>query len=54
MRPGWEGSTTTARRWDDLPAEAQDYLRRIEELTGAPIRWISVGPEREEIIDIAA
>jgi adenylosuccinate synthase len=52
--PGWEGSTTTARRWDDLPAEAQGYLRRIEELSGAPIRWISVGPEREEIIDIAA
>jgi adenylosuccinate synthase len=52
--PGWDGSTTTARRWDDLPAEAQGYLRRIEELTGAPIRWISVGPEREEIIDMAA
>jgi adenylosuccinate synthase len=49
--PGWDGSTKTARRWENLPIQAQRYLRRIEELTGAPIRWVSVGPEREEIID---
>ena len=48
--PGWEESTTGARRWEDLPRNAQRYLRRIEELTGAPIGWISVGPERDEII----
>jgi adenylosuccinate synthase len=48
--PGWEQSTTEARKWDDLPKAAQRYLRRIEELTGAPIGWISVGPERDEII----
>jgi adenylosuccinate synthase len=50
--PGWDGSTKTARRWENLPIQAQRYLRRIEELTGAPIRWVSVGPEREEIIDM--
>jgi adenylosuccinate synthase len=48
--PGWERPTTEARRWETLPAEAQRYLRRIEELTGAPIRWVSVGPEREAMI----
>ncbi len=50
--PGWDGSTKTARRWENLPIQAQRYLRRIEELAGAPIRWVSVGPEREEIIDM--
>jgi adenylosuccinate synthase len=50
--PGWDGPTSTARRWNELPTEAQRYLRRIEKLAGAPIRWVSVGPEREEIIDL--
>jgi adenylosuccinate synthase len=48
--PGWDSPTSQARRWEDLPAEAQRYLRRIEELAGAPIRWVSVGPEREAMI----
>jgi adenylosuccinate synthase len=50
--PGWDRPTSKARRWQELPAEAQRYLHRVEELTGAPIRWVSVGPERESIIDI--
>jgi adenylosuccinate synthase len=48
--PGWDRPTTKVRRWDDLPLAAQRYLRRIEELAGAPIRWVSVGPERDAII----
>ena len=48
--PGWDSTTSQARRWEDLPAAAQGYLRRIEELAGAPIRWVSVGPEREAMI----
>jgi adenylosuccinate synthase len=52
--PGWDVPTTKARRWDELPAAAQRYLRRIEELTGAPIRWVSVGPEREAMITLEA
>ena len=51
--PGWDRPTTKARRWGDLPAAAHRYLRRIEELTGAPIRWVSVGPEREAMISMA-
>ncbi|MFQ5575766.1 MAG: adenylosuccinate synthase [Anaerolineae bacterium] len=48
--PGWQEPTATARRWNDLPANAQHYLRRIEELAGAPIAFVSVGPQREAMI----
>lgn len=47
---GWMTSTTEARTWEDLPKNAQDFVNRIAELTGAPIRFISVGPERDQII----
>ncbi|MGI6227978.1 MAG: adenylosuccinate synthetase, partial [Peptococcales bacterium] len=47
---GWMSDTTGARSWDDLPKEAQAYCRRIEELVGCPIKYISVGPERDQII----
>lgn len=50
--PGWSEPTRDARTWNDLPAKAQAYLRRIEELAGAPIRYVSVGPEREQLIVI--
>ena len=48
--PGWMCETGGCRRWEELPANAQNYLRRIEELAGAPIRYVSVGPERHQII----
>jgi adenylosuccinate synthase len=48
--PGWGTSTAIARRWEDLPAAAQAYLRRIEELAGTPLRYVSVGPRREQLI----
>lgn len=46
--PGWEADTSKVRSFADLPANAQKYVRRIEELVGAPIRIISVGPERSQ------
>ena len=49
---GWQTSTRDARSWRDLPWQAQAYLRRIEALTGVPIRYISVGPEREQLVVI--
>jgi len=52
--PGWMTSTREVRRWEDLPANARHYLRRIEDLAGAPIRFVSVGPRREEIVRIPA
>ncbi len=48
--PGWQGSVGDARREGDLPKEARDYVRRIEELIGAKIAGISVGSGREEML----
>jgi len=48
--PGWEGKTVGLTRWDDLPANAQAYLKRIEEVCGAPVDIVSTGPDREETI----
>jgi len=48
--PGWQDSTVGAKRVEDLPAAAMDYIRRIEVLVGAPIDIISTGPDREETI----
>jgi adenylosuccinate synthase len=48
--PGWKSSTRDVRQWDALPSAARAYLRRIEELAGVPIRYVSVGPRREQII----
>jgi adenylosuccinate synthase len=50
MVDGWMSDTTGARNWDDLPEKAQTFVKRIAELTGAPIKFISVGPERDQII----
>ncbi len=47
---GWMSDTTKIRKWEDLPDAAKAYLSRIEELTGAPITYVSVGPERDQII----
>ncbi|HEY9102997.1 adenylosuccinate synthase [Chitinimonas sp.] len=48
--PGWSESTVGVKRYEDLPVNARDYLKRISEVTGAPIDIISTGPDREETI----
>jgi adenylosuccinate synthase len=48
---GWEQDLTGLRRWSDLPAEAQAYIHAIEAIAGVPVRMISVGPEREQVIE---
>jgi len=48
--PGWSAATHGVRSWDGLPAEAQAYIRRIEELLETPVAQISTGPEREDTI----
>jgi adenylosuccinate synthase len=48
--PGWRESTAGVRRFGDLPKNAQSYVERIEALLGAPIEFVSVGPEREQVI----
>lgn len=48
--PGWSESTLGIQSLDELPANAQAYIARIEELVGAPIAMISTGPDRNETI----
>ncbi len=48
--PGWEEDISQARKLDDLPKRAREYLNRIEELTEVPFSIISVGPGREQTI----
>jgi adenylosuccinate synthase len=50
--PGWESPTSGARSLDDLPPRARSYLDRIQELTRAPIRMVSVGTRRSQIIHV--
>lgn len=47
---GWDGTTAGARSWADLPAQAIKYVRRIEELIGAPVALVSTSPERQDTI----
>ena len=48
--PGWKEEISDARGFDDLPAEARQYVRRVEELLGRPVGFIGVGPAREQTI----
>jgi len=48
--PGWQESTSGARSWADLPAQAIKYVRRIEELIEAPVALLSTSPERDDTI----
>jgi adenylosuccinate synthase len=47
---GWTESTAGARSWAQLPAQAVKYVRRIEELIGAPVSVLSTSPERDDTI----
>jgi adenylosuccinate synthase len=48
--PGWSESTLGVKSFDDLPKNAQAYLRRLEVLVGAPVVIVSTGPDRDETI----
>lgn len=48
--PGWRTDITHARKYADLPARAKKYVDTIEKMIGVPVKWISVGPEREAVI----
>ncbi len=50
MLPGWHEDISTAREFSDLPANAQAYVRYLEEATGVPISAIGVGPDRNATI----
>lgn len=48
--PGWKTRTTDTRSFDELPQNAKDYIKFVEDFIGVPIRFISVGQYREETI----
>jgi adenylosuccinate synthase len=48
--PGWTQSTVGITRYDDLPVNARNYLKRIEQACGVPVDMISTGPDRDETI----
>jgi adenylosuccinate synthase len=50
--PGWRCATSGASRWEDLPENAQRYLRRVEELLETPLALVSVGPSRGQTIHL--
>ncbi len=51
--PGWQENIGEARTIDDLPQAALRYVQRLEELSGVPALIISVGPDREQTIQVA-
>ncbi|MDT5258023.1 MAG: adenylosuccinate synthase, partial [Mycobacterium sp.] len=48
--PGWWEDISEAREFNDLPAKARDYVLRLEELAGAQVSCIGVGPGRDQTI----
>ncbi|MEU6407740.1 adenylosuccinate synthase [Microbispora sp. NPDC046933] len=50
--PGWQEDITSAKTFEDLPPNAQAYVRALEEMSGAPISAIGVGPGRTQTIQI--
>ena len=51
--PGWQEDITGAKSIDDLPENARKYINRIAEIIGRPIGLVSVGPDREQTINVS-
>jgi adenylosuccinate synthase len=49
--PGWQSDITKVRSYADLPDAAKNYIERIEQLVGCPVKWVGVGPGRDEMIN---
>jgi adenylosuccinate synthase len=48
--PGWKRDISACRDFNSLPDAAKNYVKAVEELTGVPVKIISVGPDREQTI----
>ncbi|MDR1247015.1 MAG: adenylosuccinate synthase [Clostridiales Family XIII bacterium] len=48
--PGWKCDISVCRDFDSLPEAARNYVKTVEEMTGVPVKIISVGPDREQTI----
>lgn len=51
--PGWQNDLRSTRTWEELPPQARAYILRIEELSSVPVRTVSVGPERQQVVEIS-
>lgn len=49
--PAWGDDLRSVRSWEKLPGPARAYILRIEELSGVPVRLVSVGPERDQVVE---
>jgi adenylosuccinate synthase len=47
---GWRSDTTQTRSWESLPARAREYVSFVEAQVGVPVSYVSVGPERSQIV----
>jgi len=50
--PGWQSTTSHIREYEQLPLQARQYITRLVELTACPVSLISIGPERNQIIQL--
>jgi adenylosuccinate synthase len=50
--PGWQKGIGGVRRLAELPAAARAYVDRLQDLAGAPVRYVSVGTRRDQIIEV--
>uniref|UniRef100_A0A8C6LWQ2 Adenylosuccinate synthetase n=1 Tax=Nothobranchius furzeri TaxID=105023 RepID=A0A8C6LWQ2_NOTFU len=50
--PGWRCSTESARSFEELPSQAQNYIRFIEDFLQVPVKWVGVGKSRESMIKL--
>lgn len=51
--PGWKEDITQMKTFEELPQNAKNYVKKIEELTGVPVGVISVGPDRSQTIIVS-
>ena len=47
---GYEGDLSACKTFEELPEKAQAYVKRLEELCGCPIKFLGIGPGRNQII----
>ena len=50
--PGWGVDISGVRTYQELPAEARAYIEYIQEAVGVKVGWVSVGPERSQLIEV--
>jgi adenylosuccinate synthase len=51
--PGWGEDIRDVRSYDQLPKEARAYIEHIQEVAGVEVSWVSVGPERSQLVEVA-